>query len=789
VSPDLVPPDAAERVVAAAVSHATQRARWLAAAEAFLFGLAGGAISLAAGALVAVAVASWRWRSTPRASIVRALERALSDAGNLFVTADELAREALDAKPAVRARVFADAAACAQRLDLRVAFPAARLARVALLAAIAWAAVETVHLWSGSPPAGSGVVSRTASPNGAPARPRLRLSVAIHPPAYTALEATTVVDPEQLQAIEGSVIVLSIDTSAAGVRVEHDGRERSLARGADRRFGDRLLVTRTGYLAVSTADGARRTIPVVVSPDALPAVHLAAPGRDLVYAGGNPRIAFDARATDDFGLRSLVLRYTRVTGSGENYDFQEGEIPLTVKRASPRDWAGTASRSLTELDLKDGDMLVYRAVAADARPGDGTAASDAFFIEISRLGVAAGDAFTLPEEESKYALSQQMLIVKTERLHQRRASLAAAALEEQSLNLAVEQRMIRAEFVFMLGGEINDEEVEAEQSTELQAGRLQNRGQRDLRAATIAMSQAEKLLTGTNTADALIAERAAVAALQRAFARDRYILRALATRSQLDPARRLTGSLADATGWRRTPSDVPGNRRTALLQDLLRGIAELVSVRLKPDTTETASGTPVVSGLSRTPAETASGTPVVSGLGRTPADTASGSPVVSGLKRPPAESASGTPVVSGLSRTPADTASGTPIVSGLSRTPAETPSGSAAVSGLSRTPAETASGTPVVSGFSRTRALVLAEEAIRIDPASASLRQAATELQRAADATDPAVLSKALGAASVAAATEARRAHADAPLASPDVAPGLSGAFADAITRRTRPGR
>src|SRR6185295_19181012 len=130
------------------------------------------------------------------------------------------------------------------------------------------------------------------------------------------------------------------------------------------------------------ADAARRLIPVVVSPDALPAVRLTAPGRDLVYAGGNPRIAFDARATDDFGLRSLVLRYTRVTGSGENYEFQEGEIPLTVKPASRREWAGTASRSLAELALKDGDMLVYRAVAADARPGDGSATSDAFFIEI-----------------------------------------------------------------------------------------------------------------------------------------------------------------------------------------------------------------------------------------------------------------------------------------------------------------------------------------------------------------------------------------------------------------------
>ena len=77
-----------------------------------------------------------------------------------------------------------------------------------------------------------------------------------------------------------------------------------------------------------------------------------------------------------------------------------------------------------------------------------------------------------------------MLIVKTERLHRRRASMPAADSTEAALNLAVEQRMIRAEFVFMLGGEVEDEEVEAEQSTELQAGRLQNRGQRDLRAAT-----------------------------------------------------------------------------------------------------------------------------------------------------------------------------------------------------------------------------------------------------------------------------------------------------------------
>ncbi|MGH9140413.1 MAG: hypothetical protein ACRD2I_04625, partial [Vicinamibacterales bacterium] len=301
------------------------------------------------------------------------------------------------------------------------------------------------------------------------------------------------------------------------------------------------------------------------------------------------------------------------------------------------------------------------------RPGDGSATSDAFFIEISKHGVAAGDAFTLPEEESKYALSQQMLIVKTERLQQRRSSLAAADLTEQSLNLAVEQRMIRAEFVFMLGGEINDEDVEAEQSVELQAGRLQNRGQRDLRAATIAMSQAEKLLTGTNTAEALVAERAAVAALQRAFSRDRYILRAMATRTQLDSTRRLTGNLGEAAGWRRTPPEAALDRRTALVEDLLRGMADLI-----------------------------------------------------GLRDP--------------------------------------------------------------GGFSP-RALALADEAIRIDPTSAPLRQAAGELQRAAAETDAATRPSALASAVTAVAAEARRGHAGPPLIAPDIAPALAGAFADGLRR------
>jgi hypothetical protein len=555
-----------EQAIVAIVRSATRRARLLAIAEGTAVGIAAAASSRVAGLVAGISYVAWRWQDSRRRSIVEAAEQCHPELRNLLITWNEISEGTLAVTPSACERVMAKAAARAKSIDLARVVPATRLAQVVLVAAVAWTSVGLAN-WRRSSAALRSPVTASKQNPAAP----LRLTATIHPPAYTGLAAATLTDPAQLDAVQGSTVTVAVDSTAAIVSVEQNGTAASLVRDGDGRFTGRLALTRTGYIAITAGD-ISRTIPVVVSPDRLPSVRVTGPGRDLVYAGGNPRITFDARATDDYGLRSLALHYTKVSGSGEQFEFQEGEIPLTLTRASSREWQGGAARSLDELGLKDGDMLVYRAVAADERPGDGSASSDAFFIEISKLGVAAGDAFTLPEEETRYALSQQMLILKTERLHQRRAAMAAEELADAALNLAVEQRMIRAEFVFMLGGEVQDEEVEAEQSTELQEGRLRNRGQRDLRAATIAMSQAEKLLTGTNTAEALVAERAAVTALQRAFARDRYILRAFASRTNLDPARRLTGDLKDASGWARTRAPAPEDRRATQLQDVMAGL-------------------------------------------------------------------------------------------------------------------------------------------------------------------------------------------------------------------------
>jgi hypothetical protein len=559
--------------VSALVDRAVRRARVLLAAEAAAIGVVVATWSAVAGLLVAIVFAAWRARHVSRMAVVRTLERTNQASSNLLITAEELSSGALDAKPEVRARVMDAAAAIANVVDVRATFPATRALRAGLVASAAWILVAVLAAWR-TPAKPTASTSRDANASEpAASAAALRVTVDVLPPAYTGRGPSRIVNPTRIEAIENSALQLAIESGGAAVRIE-TGESIATLTPSGAAIEHRTVAKKSGFLLVTSDRGERRMMALAVTPDALPNVRVLEPGRDLVYSGGNPRITFGAQATDDYGLRTLVLRYTKVSGSGEQFEFKDGDIPLAVTKTSMREWRGAAARSLAELDLHDGDMLVYRAVAADTRADGGEASSDAFFIEISKLGVAAGDAFTLPEQETRYALSQQMLIVKTDRLSQRRASMSPEELTEASQGLAVEQRMIRSELVFMLGGEVEDEEVEAEQSTELQEGRLANRGQRDLRAATVAMSQAEKLLTGVNLPAALKAERAAVAALERAFSRDRYILRALATRSPLDLSRRLTGTDAQPVTWRRVPEEHAEDRRAALLQSLLQGLGE-----------------------------------------------------------------------------------------------------------------------------------------------------------------------------------------------------------------------
>jgi hypothetical protein len=232
-------------------------------------------------------------------------------------------------------------------------------------------------------------------------------------------------------------------------------------------------------------------------------------------------------------------------------------------------------------------MIVYRAIATDARPGAPAAESDTYIIEIAAPGGVAAAGFAIDDEQDRYGLSQQMVIAKTEQLIARRASMPHDSVARLASAIAAEQRAVRAEFVFMMGGELAeevmeaagladlDETAEAEAEDDILAGRLANRGRLELVRAIRSMSRASAALVAVNLDKALTDEKAALTYLQGAFARARYILRALTERERLDMTRRLSGPLAGAAPDPHAARAAPRDTRAAILRRALATAAEL----------------------------------------------------------------------------------------------------------------------------------------------------------------------------------------------------------------------
>jgi hypothetical protein len=510
--------------------------------------------------------ASFHW--TPRRVAV-AVERRTPHFENLLATSEEI-RLRHTVHPIVAAEVVRQTVDRLGRISLPLVAP---IGPALLIALVVSAGALLVGWRDLAPP---------ASPSAEVRQPRsgtagiVSYTVRIEPPAYTGRDPQTMANPAEVRALEGSRVRIDAvadtpveltDSNGGAAQLSVVGGRHTIELVADR---TKVLLLRT----VTPTPGSR-LISLFVEGDRRPSVRISTPGRDLIFSASTGRVPIQVHAEDDIGLASVEVRFTRVSGSGEAFTFQEGSLPLTLVRTERTRWQGNAVLSLEALQLREGDTWVYRATARDGKPDADVAVSESFVIEIGRVGEAASGGFALPEEKQRQAISQQMVIVKTERLQAAKSTLSGGGFVEQSRALAVEQRMVRAEFVFMTGGEVDDEIVEAEHSDQLVEGRFENEGQVELLNAVRAMSRAEAALNDADTARALTFERAALAALQRAFDRRRYLLRTLPERARIDLDRRLTGDRAAARSWNRPPADPREPVKLSELRALMHALSTL----------------------------------------------------------------------------------------------------------------------------------------------------------------------------------------------------------------------
>ena len=554
----------------------------------------GVALLLAAlGAVVQVARTA-----SSRRNIAHRVEARAPQCRNVVVTADELSRTTagapaskaseaapLVAPPYVGDIVLAEAVRTIRTLDLAALFPT-RNAWLALLAGAGFvglmSARETLPLRTAAR------AIRRVVPAAAIAIANVEITVTA--PAYAAQRPRALRNVARIDALAGSRIRLRVRASADSLVVQTLRGKRTLAPTSADLFTIDIPADEDGFVTLAPRgndgrEGSHQLIGITVQNDQLPHVRIAAPGRDLLLKDSHRTIDLGVEADDDLGLASLRLRYTKVSGSGERFAFSEGEVPLKLTRTSQQLWKASGVFPLDSLGLSAGDMVVYRAVATDHRPGAPSQESDAFILEIVAPGGDAASGFSIDPDQERYAVSQQMVILKTERLIARRATMQADSATNAAQEIAAEQRKVRAEFVFMMGGEMADapdpdasmtdlnEEAEAEGEADIAAGRLANQGRMALTRATRYMSRAATMLTNVELTEALKSEKAALAQLEQAFSRTRILLRALSERERLDMTRRMSGALTDARSDRRSAATPPADARGTALRRALADIA------------------------------------------------------------------------------------------------------------------------------------------------------------------------------------------------------------------------
>jgi hypothetical protein len=539
------------------------------------------AVLLVAAAVAGSIAASVALAASRRASLPFDVERRAPRCQNLVVTAAELLRDPTRVSPEIGTLVCQHAAIRLDTLGTRAVFPLGRAVVRGLVAAIGCLAI----LGATRARPLTHVVGRGRSATGGGADIR-HITVTIHAPEYAGLPDRTLRDPADVEALAGSRLRLLVDSGATAVTLETiDGRQ-SLTPASGSFSGD-VVVSRDGYLSLQPTEGAvagvRRTIGLVADPDHPPLVHITKPGRDLFLPDGRQRVSIELEAEDDLGLASLRLAYTKASGAGENFEFGEGEVPITIAKPDDRHWRASVDWSLGALSLAPGDLVVYRGIAADRRPGTTPVESDAFIVQILTPNQASVDGFAGNDDPNKYALSQRMVILKTERLLAKQGTLLAADFADEALNIAAEERQVRAMFVFMLGGEFEDASVgdtlnevaEAESEGDIAAGRLRNQARVDLANATRRMSSASTSLAVPDVPAALTAEKAALDDIQRAFTKDRYLLRAMSSSERVDLSRRLGGTLTDVA---RGPRPAATSEPPATMAALRRLLARLAAV-------------------------------------------------------------------------------------------------------------------------------------------------------------------------------------------------------------------
>lgn len=581
--------------------------------------------------------------------IARDIERAARLSENALVTFAENIERAPEVKPYMVARVEAQARRSLERLDERAIMPRRDAARAAgllgsilllmfilLVVAPAAFAREVRRLIRLE----ADVISARQTGNGTEAVLESSaisiesFRVRVVPPAYTGLSVEEVAGDAPVRALAGSQVEVELTASGRFERaaLSFGGATTQMRALGEGRYGGSFIVHASGaFEARLISDNAQTPAPVVraieVYADAQPEARITEPASDQLLRGV-PQSPVPVRwtARDDLGLADVTLKYIKSRGEGDAAQFTNGVIALgSVERGSLREWRGAASLDLVRLGMQPGDTLVYWLEARDRNPNANNLGRSATLA----IAIIAPEPVKLnlgdlgPNEIGRFLLSQRMIIIHTEKLHNERARLTREELNRRAQEIASEQRDFKNSFNDFIKLEGAGEERQDANSTapESVEDRVQEANAertdvhmhgipeppqgtpdnvRDMIYAIRAMWDAEDALSLSDTAKALVFEREALTRLKRAQLAVRYVPPVFARSKPIDLKRRYAGELNEIKTRLEKLSRRAESKETAALRGALAdAYAALNDLQATLDVPVTARSSAVSRALER----------------------------------------------------------------------------------------------------------------------------------------------------------------------------------------------
>ncbi|MEO6222854.1 MAG: DUF4175 family protein, partial [Vicinamibacterales bacterium] len=341
-------------------------------------------------------------------------------------------------------------------------------------------------------------------------------------PAYTRLPPQVVQGGGDVASLKGTTVNLTIESTMAttgGRVVMGDDRTTPLMLQPDGKLTGSFVVDKKGFYRIELegpnkeAVAASPTYTIDVIEDMAPTVKFVKPGRDS-SASAVEEVFLEARADDDFGVKSLDLVYS-VNGGEEKTVrmYSAGQTPRAEVSAGHTVY-------LEELNVKVGDSVSYYAKVADndGVAGGKTTSSDIYFVKIRPFqqafkpgqsaegGGGGGGGGGGQQEQGALSEKQRQIISATFNLNRDKAKSSPEKFKEDSVVVALSQSKLRDEVAALI----------QQMTQRLGADADFQAINQSLKKASDAMVIAEKQLRDQKSKEALSPEQTALKHLQDA---------------------------------------------------------------------------------------------------------------------------------------------------------------------------------------------------------------------------------------------------------------------------------